>query len=201
LEHFMHAKTLFTSLVVSLALAFPAIHAQATDINFDNGPADTSVGSFYSGLTFSGAAFTDNFGSFGTSGGLGIMSSSSFYNWDSSAPITVTFATAVANFSIGVADLGNNGFTLQAFDANNVLLGTTTQFGTDEGSDNYQVLSAAFGYMTTIRMFQASNANPDSILLDNMTYTTVTSVPEPGTYVLMALGLAGIGTISRRRKN
>ena len=39
----------------------------------------------------------------------------------------------------------------------------------------------------------------DGIIFDRLQYVTA-PVPEPGTYALMALGLAGLGVVARRRQ-
>ncbi len=47
--------------------------------------------------------------------------------------------------------------------------------------------------------FQIFGTTPGPSYLDDFTLTTA-AVPEPSTYALLALGLAGIGAVARRRK-
>ena len=49
----------------------------------------------------------------------------------------------------------------------------------------------------------AIDGRPGSLLVDDITFssdTPVVSVPEPSTYAMMALGLAGLAAWSRRRR-
>jgi PEP-CTERM motif len=187
------------TLAAAVALAVSALGAQADTLDFDTGSSGAVVGTFYPGLTFSGASFTSNFGLAGSSGVLGIVSTSNFYHWTSSTPITIAFDTAASAFGIGVVDLGDNGFTIEAYDAANQLLGSSTTFGPSLGVGYYEVVSVAYDGIASVRMFQASGASGDGIVLDNLSYS-VGAVPEPGTYALMALGLAGMAFVARRRK-
>jgi PEP-CTERM motif len=183
-----------------LALSTAAVHA--TDIDFDSGSNGAAVGSFYAGLTFSGASFTSNFGLSGSSGPLGIASTTNNYMFTAAQAITISFATAISSFGIDVIDLGSNGFTVEAYDAANTLLGSSTEFGPDVGVGHFDKVSVAYDGISSVRMFQALSTFGDGVLLDNLSYeaSAVVAVPEPSTYALMALGLAGLGIAARRRR-
>jgi hypothetical protein len=196
----MRPKFLVACVLASMALGLSTANAQAVSINFDDGVANTIVGNSYGGVTFSGASFTESLGFFGTSGALGIANTNTLYNWTASDAITVTFNNAAASFSIGVVDLGENGFTLQAYNSSGTLVATNTIFGADDGDNNYQVISVAGTDITEVRMFQALDITAEGVFLDNMNYT-LAPVPEPKTYALMMLGLVGMGTLSRRRRS
>jgi hypothetical protein len=191
------------ALAISLALACTLGNAYAQALDFDDGTVDTSVNNFYAGLSFTDATFTDNFGLVGSSGSLGIFSTSGAYNWGAANPISIDFANPIASFGIGVVDIGDSGFTLQAYDASNTLLGSSTAFGIGDGEAQYQVLSLNLPQMRRITLFQAAGNGSDSVLLDNLSYQ-VSPVPEPGTWALMLLGLGvvgGIGRLHRHKKS
>lgn len=180
-----------------MALACPV---QATTINFDDGVATNTIGGFYSGLgvTFSGATWQSNLGLAGFSGALGLGSTNSnAYKYDSGTPVIATFSTAVNIASIVVIDLGENGFTLNAYDAptGGNLVSTTTQFGIGLGNNNFQTLSVSAASIFRLEMFQAQDIGIDGVIVENFQFA-----PEPGTLAVMGAGLAWLGALRRRRK-
>ncbi|PHU99909.1 hypothetical protein CSQ88_19880 [Iodobacter sp. BJB302] len=180
-------RSFFFASALLLTLSFGA---QANTIDFDTGSADELVDSFYSGLRFSEARFAENYGQPGSSGTLGIISSQG-YQWDANNPISVYFKYGISNFSIGVLDLGVNGFTINAYDENKHLLGSETKYGTGTGEDFYDIVSVSYSDITSIEMYQVGSTFGDGIILDNMSYIPE-PIPEPETYALMGLGLAAL---------
>ncbi len=177
----------FFATALSLTLSFGA---QANTIDFDTGSLDELVGSFYSGLKFSEARFAENYGLPNSSGAMGIISSNG-YQWDANNPITIQFKNGISDFSIGVLDLGVNGFTINAYDENKYLLGSDTKYGTGIGTGFYDIVSVAYSDIASIEMFQVGNEFGDGIILDNMSYIPE-PIPEPETYALMGLGLVAL---------
>jgi hypothetical protein len=82
-------------LLSTTVLALAAGQADAAALNFDDGMADTSVAGFYTDLLFTDATFTDSFGLVGSSGSLGIFSSSGAYHWSAANPISIAFANPI----------------------------------------------------------------------------------------------------------
>jgi hypothetical protein len=188
-----------TLLLSTTVLGLAAGQADAAALNFDDGMADTSVAGFYTDLLFTDATFTDNFGLVGSSGSLGIFSSSGAYHWSAANPISIAFANPISAFGIGVVDIGDNGFTVQAYDASNTLLGSTTAFGVGDGDAQYQVLSLSLPQMRKITLFQTGTNLYDSVVLDNLSYA-VSAVPEASTWACMVLGLGMLATLGRAKK-
>lgn len=82
-------------LVAALAsVAAVATPAAATTISFDDGTVGTAVGSKYAslGVVFSGTSFTTNYGLPGSSGALGIFSTSDNYRFGSDNPLIAAFS-------------------------------------------------------------------------------------------------------------
>ncbi len=180
-----------------LALACPV---QATTINFDDGVATNTIGGFYSalGVTFSGATWQSNLGLAGFSGPLGLGSTNSnAFKYGSATPVIATFSTAVHTASIVVLDLGENGFTLNAYDApiGGTLVSTTTQFGTGLGNNNFQTLSVSAGTIFRLEMFQAQDISIDGVIVENSQ-----CAPEPATLAVLGASLVALSALRRRRK-
>lgn len=190
--------SLIRTLIASVLSIAAAGTAHAVNVDFDAGTAGVSVGTISPGVTFTNAEYTSNLGLTGSSGSLGIRVPGT-YQWFSSNPISISFAGGISSFSIGIVDLGANGFTVQAYDGSNQLIGSDTKFGLDVGIGNYDTVSFSAAYIGSVQLFQAQNVNGDGVLLDNMTYQPL-AVPEPGEASLMMLGLAGLAWMGRRRK-
>lgn len=123
----------------SIALAGPA---HATLIDFDDGVATSVIGGFYNalGVTFTGATWQSNLGLAGFSGPLGLGSTdANGYKYDGATPVIATFVFPVSTASVRVLDLGENGFMLNAYDAESGgnLVSTTTLFGVELGHNNF----------------------------------------------------------------
>ena len=172
----------------------------ATLINFDDGSITNPIGGFYSplGVAFSGATWQTNFGLAGVSGPLALASTNAnAYKWDSSAPVIATFSSAMSTVSLTAIDLGEDGFTLNAYDAatGGNLVGTMTLFGIGLGNNNFQTLSVSASSIFRVEMFQALSASIDGVIVEDFRFQ---AVPAPGTLGLLALGLIG-GFATRRR--
>jgi hypothetical protein len=178
-------------------LAVPVI-ASATVIDFDDASAvaGSAVATNYSGVTFTNAQYTANYGLYGSSGSYGISSiSASFqYIYSAADAISATFATSISSASIGVIDIGGNGFTLEAYDASNTLVDSATYYGSGAGVGDYEVLSVAGAGITTLKFYQPLSVYGDGVVLDNLTYQ---AVPEPMS--IAALGLGAFALVRRRK--
>jgi PEP-CTERM motif len=189
---------------VLLGLAALAAPVRATLINFDDGIATNPIGSFYStlGVTFSNASWQTNFGLAGFSGPLGAGTiGADPYRSSSAAPIVATFATPKNSASVVILDLGDNGFTLNAYDATTggSLVSSMTLFGIGLGNNNFQTLSVSAASILRLEMFQAQSISADGAIVEDLQFASSTSAPEPGTWALLALGLCG-GALIRRRQ-
>jgi hypothetical protein len=99
-------------------------------------------------------------------------------------PLAVSFTLANNSFSIDNCALGDCG--------NGFFLRTPTAF--DQSDSAYtNALASSFQYVQSAK---ATGVPPGG----DWSLTVRPPVPEPGTYALFALGLAGIGVASRRRR-
>lgn len=117
------------------------------------------------------------------------------FNSTSGGAFLLTFSSAISAISVDVGDFAPSDadeFTLTAGLGSD----TSSQSGST-GFPTYSTLSVSGVSSFTAILSGGSAAFPQSVFWDNI---KVTAVPEPGTYALMALGLAGVGVLTRRRK-
>lgn len=129
-----------------------------------------------------------------TPGAFGARTLSPFNNTGAGA-FLLTFSGAISAISVDVGDFAPSdadSFTLTA--------GTGMDSGSQSGSTGFPTYStlSVTGVNTFTAVLSGGSAGfPQSVFWDNL---NVTAVPEPSTYALMALGLAGVGAVARRRK-
>jgi len=199
----------------ALLAAAPAF-ADNTLIDFEGVTSFASVADYYNGGTDSAGASGSDLGVSFTGAALA-LSNDELGPYFSNAPTpgTVMFATdssAVMNYAHGFANevsfyysalnaaldvvtiysgLNGTGNVLGSFS-----LSSNAQLGgcSDSAFCNWQRIALTFAGTGQSISFGGEAGN---VAYDNI---TVTAVPEPGTYALMALGLAGVMVAVRRQR-
>jgi hypothetical protein len=185
-------------LAAAACLVASATTAQAaTTINFDNGTNGAAVGGFYSaqGITFSNAKFASNFSLTGSTPPLGIASaSSSFqYTFGLSDAIVGTFTGLASTITIRGIDVGNAGIRIDAFNASNTQIATSSFFGPGLGVGTFQDISVAAAGIKSFRLYQPAFNGDDGVLFDNLSFDTVAAVPEPTTWAMLTARCVVVG--------
>jgi len=204
------------------ALAFGAVPANATLINFDDLAIGTTLSNQYAalGVLFSPNAFSGAGGPTGDwatnsdmtivsstgsdVGGLGnpslvsgnlLRSFSGWLNEDGDASFTITFTTAVSAFSLDFAGIATPSSTTISLFNGTTLLSTLTA-----GSGGQVRLSGAAASITSLKVTPGDFF--DWVGVDNLDFTPVatTAVPEPASWAMMLMGFALTGAMMRRRQ-
>jgi hypothetical protein len=167
--------------------------ASATTINFEQYPEGTFITTQYSteGIVFSGGALQRtvpnyNYIGFPPHSGSGALGSPS-------GPITATFSLPVFGVSGYYADLGT--FTVSAYDSSNNLI-STAQYSADLGSsDPFSVAGSGISEVVF-----SSSAGPGTMVLDDISFTQMSTVPEPSSIVFLGFGLLGLAVGMHRNQ-
>lgn len=179
----------FAAVVVAAAL--PAM-AQAADFNLTGGSGTTASATFSSGgigLTVTGPSLGGSLDVTRSSGGLGVstgfLDAAGIGNNES---LTLTFSQVVNLTSLKLAewDIPDNATLSWAGGSRNLV-------GDGIVSTDTETLSGVVGQVFTLKGTSALT----TFRLNGL--TAVAAVPEPSTYALMGLGLAGIAAVRRRR--
>ena len=110
-------------------------------------------------------------------------------------PETITFDSLWANVSIWVASarVDTDRFSLTAYDS----AGKQVDFATKDTKNEWAELSVSWaGGIKSVVLSMDKKGN-DAFVADNLVLTTEV-VPEPGTMLLLGLGLIGLGILLRR---
>lgn len=201
----MKKTILTTALLASLAFAVPAaaapiiasgdgITAPARTITFDElvFPANTQITNQYAalGVTFSpGLRYSPQTG-FPNITGNTLGNFSPYVQ----GPYTINFTSLQSSAAFALASNGSV-YTFQSFLGAVLVESFSSSVGFTSASNFYGFSNSNFD---SIRITNQSN---DSFLLDNLKLSTMGAVPEPTTWMLMLLGMTGIGFSMRRKRD
>jgi hypothetical protein len=194
-------RRLLTFLGSGLLLAFAAvIPASATVVDFEAQAA--ARGGNLSGipdspLTIGIATFTGG-ELLNAEVGLnadqtGVYATEGLFGSGESNPLVITFASPVSNFSIFIA----NGDDVRNYTVSDNLGDSVTMSLASAGGLGAGTFSLASNGLTTVDITSA-NADAWDFAIDNVTFTQATSIPEPGSMLLLG-GLALLASLRRSK--
>jgi PEP-CTERM motif len=197
-----------SAIVISAAMyACPAMHAQATTIDFSALAEGTAVTSQYAGVTFSLGGRGDSSGppttGAGSTGPGGLTNTSYSGDYPSAEFLIASFSPTVTGLSFVFNNRGFNGgnrYTL--YDASHAII--TSALMDMEGDITYN-LQAYTGVSEIIWSNGTANeANSywwQTLNVISFTEEAAASIPEPGSFALFGIALAGCAALRRRRSN
>ena len=104
----------------------------------------------------------------------------------------ISFATAVSWVSIWAASRNSGSFSLEAFDANDLFMGSVSVLA----STTWQQLGLGMSGIKSVSL----NGFSGSFAYDDLQFTAVPAVPEPETYAMLLAGLGVLGFMGKRRR-
>jgi hypothetical protein len=199
----MKIRVLTAALLASLAVAAPAFAAPiiasnvgiatpAQTISFDElvFPANTLITNQYAAL---GVTFNSGL-RYSPQAGFPNITGNTLGNFSPmvQGPYTISFSSLQSSVAFAMVSNGS-GYTFQSFLGASLVENFNSAIGSSSASNFYGFSGSNFD---SIRI--TSNSN-DSFLIDNLKLSSVGAVPEPTTWMMMLLGMVGIGFAMRRK--
>lgn len=193
-------KIIVRAIAAAAVLASGA--ATAGVIDFNAVPAGTYSSVTEQGVTFTFTGGTGMFDVTPADPGWPISGNaliSYFQDPDSAAPFKATMAGGFSSFAIGCGDYNadDDECHLEAYDALGNLLDSDYLY-VDPATFGGGMLSVSSASVIDHVLFYETGSFAGAIYWDNAEFTA--AVPEPQTWALMVLGLAGIAGVARRRQ-
>ena len=189
----------FTMIAAMAALTAGVANAAPTMIDFDAGTDSTAIGGFYTpqGVTFSNAEFAANFSLAGSSGTLGVRAPGT-YKFGPSNAVVASFTSPVTSVTVRGIDVGAAGIRLTAYNAANVILGSSTAFGSGVGVGAFFDVTTSYGGIAKVAFSQDNPCCGDGMVFDNLSFTA--GVPDAPAWALLIVGFGLTGTAVRARR-
>lgn len=206
----MRKRIVFLVMVLCLSASI----AQADLVNFDDGVAWNSVGSFYStlGINFSNTVWTDNFVgtiyAYGQATAPLSIRDEGTQGFNSSLdPVVITFDIPQKNVSILAVNVGLSGAKIDAYDSiiggslvdSSEALGTTLKgeihFSGALTEHEEFLLEVTAPNILRVELYRPYNVPADGVHYDNLSFTPV---PTPSAVLLGMIGLSVAGSKLRK---
>ena len=186
-------------IVTSLALSVSAFAGTVT-IDFEQYSSYTQITNQYSAsdnVTFTNAlqlVVPDyDYFDYPPHSGNGVITN------DPNEQVTMTFTPGMGSYTVSGWYVDPSGITVDAYGSHGNLLATVNEAGII-GSDAAFSISGGASLISYITI-DDNGGSPDSLVLDDISFTPAVATPEPGTWLLLSTALLGVLGFLWRRKS